>query len=76
MINRFAIGLPNKEPATSPKVADVNAIVNACGYPSASILGATAADVPCPPVKAGDAVRSARSGSIPTTPARATANTF
>ncbi|CAI3636110.1 hypothetical protein CNEO4_340065 [Clostridium neonatale] len=76
MIRRLAIGLPSNEPAISPKVAAVKATVRASGYPRTSILGATAADVPCPPVREGDAVSSARSGLIPTTSARPTANTF
>ena len=58
-IKRFAMGLPRKEPAISPNVAAVRATVRASGYPSASILGATAADVPWPPVNAGEAVSSA-----------------
>ena len=49
------MGLPRKEPAISPNVAAVRATVRASGYPSASILGATAADVPWPPVNAGEA---------------------
>ena len=76
IIRLFAIGPPSIEPAISPKVADAIATASAPFIPRASILGAIAAEVPCPPVIGVDPVINARSGLIPTNPERRTATRF
>ena len=74
----MAIGPPNAEPAISPKVAEAMAIAFAPLYigPRASIVGATAADVPCPPVIGVEPVINASNGGIPTNPESPTATKF
>ena len=64
------------EPAISPKVAEAIATVPAPFIPSASIVGAIAAEVPCPPVIGVEPVINPRSGLIPMSCERKIATTF
>ena len=77
-ISLLAIGPPIADPIISPKVAEAIAIAFAPLYigPRASIVGATAADVPCPPVIGVDPVINANNGGSPTNFDSPTATAF
>ena len=78
LISLLAIGPPIADPTIRPKVAEAMAIAFAPLYagPRASIVGATAADVPCPPVIGVDPVISASNGGSPTNFESPTATAF